>query len=208
VIGLPFGNTAPGDRDRWRGVLFLLPAAAISVALSACATTRAAAVVEGPPLSVPQPPERVVVPPEEEPLVATGNGPDTPLLQSPRLTQTSPPRRTQPVRGETDTRAEAPAAAASGPVGPTAAAVETPRELKPVPSPAEPAVDVNNIQTLLNQVDALLKAVDPSKYNTGTYKDAKQYVAQANKKLKERNLYAASDAADKAYKLALTLNGR
>jgi len=123
--------------------------------------------------------------------------------------QTPPPgaRRTVSPRTDTETRGE-PASAATTTPGPSAPA-EAPRvELKPVPSPAEPAIDTASVQVVIDKVQGLLKAVDPSKYNTGRYKDARRYAQQASDKLKERNLGSAAEAANKALKLATDLVGR
>jgi len=122
--GAPLGRRA----SRVRAWALLLMAGAIGSTLSACATTKAAPVVAGPPLVVSQPPPRVLVPPEEVPLVATGNGPDTPVVtSSPRLPPPPPPqRRTTPPRAsDSDPRTETPAAAtAIGPNLPTEATRE------------------------------------------------------------------------------------
>jgi len=189
----------------------LLLAGAASLLLSGCATTKAAAVAEGPPLAVSPPPPRVVVPPEEEPLAATGNGPDTPLLTVPRAPQqTPPPRRPATVR-DAEPRNETPAVAAGGAVGPSAPPAEAPRELRPVPSPSDPALDEASVRAVLEMVKATLRGVDPGKLSTDAkrnYNEAKRLATQADEKLKERNLVFARDAANKALTFAMAAVGR
>jgi hypothetical protein len=200
-------------RSRVHGLL-LLTAGVASLSLSSgCATTRAAPVAEGPPLTVPQPPPRVVVPPEEEPLAATGTGPDTPLLtSSPRVQPTPPPVRRPATVRDSEPRSEAPVAAATGVVGPTVPAVaEAPRELRPVPSALEPALDEASVRAMIDKVERLLRGVNASKLSAEAkrnYNDAKGYAAQAKEKLKGGNVGFAADAAAKALQLATVLAGR
>jgi hypothetical protein len=162
-------------------------------------------------LTVPEPPPRVLVPPEEEPLAAIGNGTDTPLSKSPQVQPTPLPvggRRSVQTRGETEPRASEPAsAAATSVLGPNTPA-ETPLELKPLPTGTEPNLDAKGVNATLTRVNTMLQSVDSRKYSSGTYKDAKQFVKIASERLKERNYTAAAEAADKALKLATDLVGR
>jgi len=197
--------------SRVRAWVLVLMAGAIGSTLSACATTKAAPVVAGPPLVVSQPPPRVLVPPEEVPLVATGNGPDTPVVtSSPRLPPPPPPqRRTTPPRAsDSDPRTETPAAAtAIGPNLPT----EATRELRAVPSAAEPVPEQKAVQDQLERVKAELGKIVPSTLSSGDkrkFEDAKKFAAQASEKLKERNVLNAAQSVAKASQLLQDLSRR
>ena len=87
-------------------------------------------------------------------------------------------------------------------------APEPARELKPVPSAAEPAIDGNSVKNVLEKVDTLLRSVAASKSNTGSYKEAKRFYQQANDKLSQRNFVSSAEAANKALQLATDLVGR
>lgn len=184
------------------------------VTFSGCATTKAAAAIAGPPLAMSPPPPREIAPLEEEPLVATGNGLDTPLVTLPRVTQTPPTQggRPRPPRVEAEPRGETTAAASAGTPGPSPPA-EPPRgnELRPVPSADVPAIDHQRVQATLDRVEQQLGRLDPKKLNNdaqSNYAQARKFVSQARRNLNERNLGAAADAADKALKLAQDLTGR
>jgi hypothetical protein len=194
-----------------------LPVAAVSAALSAavlltgCASTRAATVLEAPPLAVPPAPERVVVPAEKEPLAATPVGPDTPVASVPRVQPSPLPARARTGRSEGDARTDAtqpPSAAVAQNPGSTPDAT---RQLRVVPSSAEMAADQQNVQNLLNKVEADLKKVDTSKLSSNdaaNFKESKRFLEQAVENLKKRNVNFALVNAQKAADLAATLANR
>jgi hypothetical protein len=158
------------------------------------------------------PPPREIAPLAEEPLVATGNGLDTPLLTLPRVTQVPPAAgRPRPPRVEAEPRGgETTAAASAGTPGPNPA-VEPPRELRPVPSADVPAIDQQGLQTKIDRINVALRGVDKNKLNNDAKTNldyAHKLVQQAARYMKERNFGAAADAADKALKLAQDLTGR
>ncbi len=185
-------------------------AGVLSAALSACATTKAAAIVEGPPLAVSPPPPRVIVPFEEEPLAAVGNGLDTPLLASPRVQPSPMPRsRTVPARAETEPRSETPGAPAATVVGPSLS--EPPRELQPVPSVAASPVNQQTVQGVIDRANLLLRGIDANRLNNDgktSLEEARKFVSKSTQFLKDRNFQAAATAADKALTLAQSLTGR
>lgn len=144
--------------------------------------------------------------------MATGNGLDTPLLTLPRVTQVPPAQgRPRPPRVEAEPRGtETTAAASAGTPGPNPA-VEPPRELRAVPSADVPAIDHLRVQATIDRVTAQLRGIDPNKLDNdakSNYGQAQKSLTQAKGYLKERNLGAAADAAEKASKLAQALTGR
>jgi hypothetical protein len=187
-----------------------LPAAAVLLAsslLTGCATAKAATAIAGPPLAVPEPPPRVLVPAEAEPLASTTIAPETPLASQPSVQPTPPQtRRTSTVRSDTDTRVEAAAPAATAAVTPGTGA-DTPRELRPVPSAADPALE-GRVQALLTRTANQLRCVDYdrlSNVNKKNYNDSKHFSDTAHEGIKARNLPYASSAAEKAVQLAESL---
>jgi len=181
---------------------------ALSSILTGCAKTRAAGIPEGPPLAMPAPPARVLVPAEEEPLVTAPTGPDIPLAAAPRVTPPPvPPRRATVSRAEPDGRADVSPAAATTQtsVGPA----EPVRELLAVPAGAA-AADTLRVQSLLKQAETDRKKVEPnynrlSSDNRKNFDDSKRFSDQAIEKLKERNMLMAVAAAEKAATLAASL---
>jgi hypothetical protein len=132
----------------------------------------------------------------------------------PRVIQTPPAQggRPRPPRVEAEPRGEPTAAASAGTPGPNPPA-EPPRgnELRPVPSADVPAIDHQRVQATLERVRVLLRGIDPNKLSIdakSNYGQAQKFVNQADRNLKDRNLGAAADAADKALKLAQDLTGR
>jgi hypothetical protein len=186
------------------------PAAAVLLAsslLTGCATAKAATAIAGPPLAVPEPPPRVLVPAEAEPLASTTIAPETPLASQPSVQPTPPQtRRTSAVRSDTDTRVEAAAPAATAAVTPGTGA-DTPRELRPVPSGADPALE-GRVQGLLTRTANQLRCVDYdrlSNVNKNNHKESTRHSDTAQKALKERNFLVAQSAAEKALQYAESL---
>jgi len=181
---------------------------ALSSILTGCAKARAAGIPEGPPLAMPAPPPRVLIPAEEEPLVAAPTGPDIPLAAAPRVTP--PPvqsRRATVSRAEPDGRVDVPPAAATAQtsVGPA----EPVRELLTVPAGAA-AAETTRVHALLKQAETDRKKVEStynrlSTDNRKNFDDSKRFSEQALEKLKERNMLMAVAAAEKAATLAASL---
>ena len=179
---------------------------ALSSILTGCAKPRAAGVPEGPPLAVPSPPPRVLVPAEEEPLVAAPTSPDIPLAAAPRVSPPPPQtRRTSVARTEPDGRTDAapPAAAAQTTIGPA----EPARELLAVPAGTG---DADRVHQLLKQAETDRKKAEPnysrlSSDNRKNFDDSKRFSDQALEKLNQRNIVMAVAAAEKAATLAASL---
>ena len=194
-------------RHVWMSLAAVLSAA---VMLTGCATTKAATVIDAPALAVPQAPERVLEPAEQEPLAATPVGPDTPVASVPRVQQQPTPSAARPrtTRTDGDARSEAAQPASSTVVQNPGSTTEANRQLRVVPSSAEMAADQQNVQNLLNKVDADLKKVDPSKLSSNdaaNFKESKRLSELAAEKLRERNVNIALVAVQKAAELAATL---
>jgi hypothetical protein len=127
----------------------------------------------------------------------------------PRVQAPSPQqRRTNTTRNETDVRTEAaPPPATAAVVAGTS--VEAPRELRPVPSVGEPAMD-RQVQAYLTRTANHLRCVDYdrlSNANKKNFDESKRHSDTAHETLKARNpnLPFALSAAEKAVQLAESL---
>jgi type IV secretory pathway VirB10-like protein len=173
---------------------------ALTAALAAgCAKARAQTVPDGPPLATPPPPSRVFAPLEEEPLVSSPVA-EAPAAPAPRVPTTRPPAP-RPTPAESERPAAPPT---------PAPAVEAPRELRAASLPGDPESE-RRITELVRNANRDLRGVDYGRLTRGgkeSYDQAKGFVEEAEKALKERNFVYAQTAADKAAKLASELLGR
>ena len=206
----PFRTWRADARRAWLSLAGVLSAA---VLVTGCATTKAAALVDGPPLAVPQAPERVVVPAEEEPLASTSVGQDPPLASVPRVVQPPPPTRPRTTRNEGEARADAPqATATTATASPTPGpATEGKPELRVVTASAQVAADQQAVHTLLERADTDRKKVEQLKLSSTestNLRESRRFSAAASKALKEGNLKVALTAAEKAAQLAAALAAR
>ena len=162
---------------------------------TACAKARAATVPDGPPLEMPEPPERVLAP-VEEPLVAATPTPDP----EPPVASTAP--RAAPARPAPEPKpAPGPPASAAPPRAP----VET-RELRPA-SPATAATE-RGVRDMLARAARDLGRVNYGRLSAdgrAQYEQSKRFSTQAEEALRERNLVFAATLADKAATLAAEL---
>ena len=170
----------------------------VLLALSAggCAKARAETVPEGPPLQVPEPPQRVLAPVEDLAVPAPAPEPDTPAAA------VAPPRA--PTRPATESRPQPPLPAAPAPPS-----VAGPRDLRAAP-PANAATE-RSVRETLARAARDINRVDYSRLSAegrAQYEQAKRFTAQAEQALKERNLMFAATLADKAATLAVELLGR
>ena len=166
---------------------------------SGCAKAQAAGVPNGPPLQVPQPPPRVLVPVEEIIVAAPAPVPEVP---PPATATRTPPRPATEPRPQ-----PAPPAAAQAPPPPPAA---EPRELRAAPSPTNATTERTVRDTLgratrdINRVDYVKLSAD----GRAQYEQSKRFSQQAEQALKERNVLFAATLADKAAQIAAELLGR
>jgi hypothetical protein len=196
IMRLTKGLGSSVGKRRW--VLGIAMCALSAALAGGCAKARAETVPDGPPLATPQPPSRVFAPIEEEPLVSSPVA-DAPVATAPRVPPPAPPaRRTPPPEPEK------PAAAAPQPT------VEVPRVLSAASAPADPEAE-RRITEMLRSATRDLNRVDYRGLTRGgreSYDQAKGFIEEAEKALKERNFVYAQTTADKAGKLATELVGR
>ena len=169
----------------------------LALSAGACAKARAETVPEGPPLQVPEPPQRVLAPVEDLAVPAPAPEPDTPAAA------VAPPRA--PVRPATESKPQPPLPAAPPPPPPVAG----PRELRAAP-PANAATE-RSVRETLARAARDINRVDYSRLSAegrAQYEQSKRFSAQAEQALKERNLMFAATLADKAATLAVELLGR
>lgn len=184
---------------RWlilRTIVFLGVGVLAVGSLTACAKARAATVPDGPPLQMPEPPQRVLAP-VEEPLVATTPAPEP---EPPPVAATAP-RATPPRPPEPRPQPAPPAAAAP----PPRTAVDT-RELRPA-SPAT-TVTERSVREMLARATRDLGRVNYSRLSVdgrAQYEQSKRFSTQAEEALRQRNLVFAATLADKAATLAAEL---
>jgi len=182
---------------RW--ALSIVQCAVLAGVAAGCVKARAQTVPDGPPLATPPPPSRVFAPLEDEPLVSSPVA-DVEVAAVPNVPVARPTPRRQPP-AETEKPEPAP---------PPAPAVEAPRELRAASLPGDSESE-RRILGLLNTANRDLRGVDYGKLTRGgkeSYDQAKGFVEEAEKALKERNFVYAQTAADKAAKLANELLGR
>jgi hypothetical protein len=169
------------------------------LALSGCAKARAAVVLEGPPLQVPAPPERVLAPVEEPPAAAAEPEPEAPAAAAPAR----PPRPSAEARPAPPPAVAAPAPAPVTPPPPAS------RDLQ-APSPANAATE-RSVRDLLARAAKDINQVDYSRLSAEgrtQYEQCKRFSIQAEQALRERNLIFAATLAEKAATLAAELLGR
>jgi type IV secretory pathway VirB10-like protein len=170
----------------------------------ACAKARAESAPDGPPLSVPEPPARVLMP-IEEPLPAAAIATEVPPVTAPRPPARQPVRRPNGGAAEPETRPEPapPAATTAPPAQPPAPA------LRATPSAAEAAAE-RTVRETLSRATRDLSRVDYGRLSTGgrsQYEQSKRFTEQAEQAIKDRNFPFAATLADKAATLAQELLG-
>jgi hypothetical protein len=181
--------------------IWLLGFGIFAASAAGCAKAQAKDIAGGPPLDVPAPPERVLAPVEEEPVLVSAPPPAEaapPAATAPR----TPPR--PPVRRDPE-----PPPAAAAPTTPQPAP-EPPRELRPA-SPAADAAAERESRDALARAARDLGRVDYGKLNPDAraqYDQSKRFVEQAQQALKDRNFVFAATLSDKAAALAAELVGR
>jgi len=182
---------------RWCLLLCVIAAAA-----PGCARARANTVPGGPPLDVPAPPPRVVVP-----LAVEADVPE-PELALPE----EPPR--PPARPRPATPVDVPPRPADAPK----IADEAPRPASPVPpttlqtTPAAEQGEVERaIRATMARAGGDLNRIDYRALNANArtqYDTAKRFIEQADEAIRMKNLLFAKNLADKAAVLATQLSAR
>ena len=182
-------------------VLWVVCLVLCALAIGACAKAQAKTPAEGPPLAVPDPPARVLLPVEEpEPIVATV--PETPPAAPPRPPVRQPTRRAAPATAETEPKPEPPQPAAVLPAPAT-----PPPTLRAAPSAADAAAE-RNVRDTLARAARDLSRVDYGRLSSdgrAQYEQSKRFTTQAEQALKDLNFPFAATLADKAATLAAEL---
>ena len=169
--------------------------------LSGCARARAKTVPSLPPLDVPVPPARIVLPLEAE----AEPPPPAPPAEEPRRTQAPParPRVAAPVEAAKPPAEEPPPPAAAGPPAPAATLQTTPA--------AEQGEVERAIRATMARASSQLNRIDYRALNADAklqYDTAKRFVQQAEDAIRMKNLPFARNLADKAAALATQLGGQ
>jgi len=170
--------------------------------LGGCAKAQAKTAPDGPPLSMPDPPARVLAP-VEEPATPAPVAVDAPAPQLPRPPAATRPPARRPADAEPRPEPQPPAAAQ------TPAPATQPPALRAAPSAADAAAERGVRDTLaraardLNRVDYGRLSAD----GRAQYEQSKRFTAQAEQALKDLNFPFAATLADKAATLAAELLG-
>jgi hypothetical protein len=174
----------------------------IAAAAPGCARARASVVPGGPPLDVPAPPARVVVPLEVQ----------AEVLEPAPLPEEPP---TPPVRPRAPTRADVPARAPEVPkvaeeVPPQPPPTQPPTTLQTTPAAEQGEVE-RSIRATMARAAGDLNRIDYRALNADArtqYDTAKRFIEQAEEAIQARNLPFAKNLADKAAVLATQLSAR
>jgi hypothetical protein len=152
---------------------------------------------------MPDPPPRVLVPAEAEPLAVS---PVAPLPPDATLAPMPPQQPAVRVTGQQDEKPQ-PAPAVQGPPPPPA---EPPRELRPLPSPRNAASERTVRETLARAARDLGRVEYGKLTEEGRdqYDQSRRFAQQAEQALRTRNVIFAATLADKAATLAAQLPGR
>ena len=184
----------PGRR-RLAAIVLVLGIGFLAVGSSACAKARAATVPDGPPLAMPAPPERVLVPVDAPAPVATQPEPDPPAP-----TAAAPKPAPRPAAAAPKPQPAPPAAAAQAPPPADTRQLTT--------NPAGSAAVERNVRDLLARAARDLGRVNYARLSAdgkAQYDQSKRFTAQAQDALRERNFVFAETLADKAATLAAQL---
>jgi hypothetical protein len=171
--------------------------------VSGCARARAKTVPTLPPLDMPAPPPRIVLPMQAEAEVQE----PLPAAEEPRRPQPPPtrPRATPPAR---DASAAEPPPPATAP--PVPAAPPAPNTVLQTTPAAEQGEVERGIRATMTRATAELNRIDYRVLNADArsqYDTAKRFVQQADDAIRMKNLPFAKNLADKAAALAAQLGG-
>jgi hypothetical protein len=169
----------------------------LALSASSCAKARAETVPDGPPLQMPQPPQRVLAP-VEEPAV-----PEVVELKAPTAAAAPP---SVPARPVTDPRPRptTPAVSAEPPLPAPGS-----RDLRAA-SPADAATEPG-VREMLARAARDIARVNYSRLSAegrAQYEQSQRFSVQAEQALRGRNLIFAATLAEKAATLAAELLGR
>jgi len=179
-------------------VLLLL----IAISGAACASGRTQAIDDRPVLTVPAPPPRTIEPqPVEEP-------PPLPPITEPNTATAPPPTRTSKPRPSEPRPAES---KPDPPETATAAATPPPAPVPPLRTPTSPssgAEAARQVRDTITRAESILKQVDYQKLSgdrRAAYDFAKNWIVQAEEKIKQEDFTTALSFAQRAETAAKTL---
>jgi len=183
----------------------LCAALAITVAVAgACAKAKPVTVADGPPLAMPTPPNRVLVPPDE-PISVQAPPPEVADAEEPQPAPARPAGRPRPAPPAEAAKPEPePPPVVAAPAQP-----EPGRELRTTSSAADAAAE-RQVRDLLSKSSRDLNRIDYRKLSNegrSQYDQAKRFADQAEQAIKERNFVFATTLAEKAATLAAQLGG-
>jgi outer membrane biosynthesis protein TonB len=172
----------------------------LAVFASACASSRARVIEDSPTLAVPPVPPRAIEPqPTVEPVEIEPVAPLPTPSSTPPKSRPATPRANEP---KPEPKPETPpeTAATAAPPPPVA-------PLRTATTPSGPEA-IRQIRDTMQRAEAILRRVDYQKLSEDrrqTYNAAKNYVQQAEEKIKQEDLQLALNFATRAETLAKTL---
>jgi hypothetical protein len=178
------------------GIWILCLALSAAGAAGCARKVRAQTVPDGPPLAMPAPPPRVILPPEEPETVAS-----VPVVEPPAVTTTTPATSRPPAA-----RPASPAPAVAPP--PAATVAEAPRVVRPS---AADLAEEKRIQTIIQRARRDIGRVAYQRLSAdgrAQYDQSRSLAEQADQAIKDRNWAFAQTLADKAATLAAELVAR
>ena len=170
---------------------------------SGCVRARAKALPSGPPLDVPAPPPRVVLPIEAE-------APPPQTVPSPEEPRRPPAPAARPRPAVPAAPADAPRAAEEPPKPPPPAVPPATTALQTTPVSEQGEVE-RAIRATMARATADLNRIDYRALNANArtqYDTAKRFIQQAEDAIRMKNLPFAKNLADKAATLAVQLGGQ
>ena len=178
---------------------------------SACATTRAAAPVERPPLEVPPVPPRII-----EPAPPPETGIVEPVSDLPPEKPAATPTRPRPTARDTSKDTQKPPdpkppETTPPPVEPPPAPAANAAPLIRTPATADPAAAERQIRESLKSTQTKLNGINFQRLSAErqkAYNEAKDFMEQAERAIKASNFELAKGLASTAEKLATELQSR
>ncbi|MCA1559402.1 MAG: hypothetical protein LC753_06350 [Acidobacteria bacterium] len=179
--------------------------------VASCATTRAQAPADRPPLDVPAAPPRIIEPMPSPPQLAAIE----PVAELPEPPPATPPRPKAP-RDTSARDTPKPDAKPETPPEPAAPVAPPPAAAAPVPPLSTPGTAdgseaARQVRQVLDRATKALSSVDYRVINKelrAQYDNAKLFMQQAEEAIKQSNFVYAKVLADKADRIAKELQGR
>ena len=191
-------------RYAFSGALWVMSLMLLVGLTTSCARARAKTLPTLPPLEMPAPPPRIVLPMQAE----VEPQEPSPVTEEPRRAQPAPARPRPAAPAATTSTAEPPAPPVPASTQPSSPPVPS-TVLQTTPASAEGEV-ARAIRATMTRAMAELNRIDYRVLNTDArsqYDTAKRFVQQAEEAIRMKNLPFAKNLADKAAALAAQLGG-